>query len=139
MRKTILTGIMSLLALSMILQATANLVGTGIQPGYTTVPAVISTDGPLVLSGNAISSAVPAFVDCSNVLDPITGATLDSAVNTFWQPASGDSISPLQAIPTFGVSGLTMSPVEHIMADAMGPEPFQEVLTSDMGWLFAGV
>jgi hypothetical protein len=91
--------------------------------------------GPVVLADNKTSSALPAFVDASNVLDPISATKMDNAMSMFWQPASSSGISPLQAISSYGVSGLTMSPVKPVLGNAVGQIPFNALMSGDTSWL----
>lgn len=144
MRRTILFGIMAIAALSMVLQACANLVPTAEVPpadpvSLAATPDLATVSGPAALSGNATTNTVPATTDGSTALDPATAAVLNAAMGMLWPPASDSALSPLQAITSFDVAGVGLTPIEPVLESALSPVSFNELISSDMGWLFAGI
>jgi hypothetical protein len=139
MRISIITCILSLLTLSMLLPASASLVGTaGLpwsptestnEPGLSPSPAAVSNitkldPGPLVISSNA-------------ALDPVTAASINSTVmDMAWSPVMDSDLSPFQDISSLGGATVEVKPIDKILSSIMGTIPLGAIISGDMGWSF---
>jgi hypothetical protein len=147
MRRLILPGIMSLLVLSIVLPASASLVGTSglypwdLAPTQTPTPTPTPTPGPgpspvpVAEVGNSLSN--PVVITSNNAIDPVTAAAINKKVSDLtWTPVLGSDLSPFQDVKSLGGASVAVQPIDQILGSILGTIPIGSMISGDMGWSF---
>jgi hypothetical protein len=140
MRRPIILCIMSLLVLSIVLPASASLVGNagpfmGQAPSPTPVPSPSPSPVPVAAVGNTLAN--PVIITSNNDLDPVSAAALNDAMRNFaWSPVLSSDLSPFQDVKSLGGATVAVLPNDKILYNILSTIPLGSLMSGDLGWSF---